>query len=256
MRMESSEIENKANAAFAGSRQANLRDMNFIINQETQPSQGEETQPSEDEEKGEDSRPKLWQWRRWSKKKKAILCILSILIILIILIAVLAPVLSVNHRKVLSERPPSSTKTAPIASPPLSTSAMTQTTVSPPPVATADGVHLVNSVHQFAPAGSELAYYKSAVDGTDATLQRQPDDTTVIAVNMDAQWEGQNRTGNSTVTNTKWWAFTNATATNAQVNATVGEAGNGERSFVCYKDNGRILYALNDIYFYSFYFCQ
>ena len=63
-------------------------------------------------------------------------------------------------------------------------------------------------------------------------------------------------TGNSTVTNTEWWAFVNVTAPTMQVNATVGQAGNGERSFICYKDNGRMLYALNAVYFHSIYFCQ
>ena len=87
------------------------------------------------------------------------------------------------------------TKTTPIPSPPLSTSALTQTAVSPAPIATADGVHLVNSIRNFQPAGSELAYYKSAADGTDTTNQHQPDDTVVITANINARWEGQNYTG-------------------------------------------------------------
>lgn len=71
---------------------------------------------------------------------------------------------------------------------------MTQTMVSPRPVATAEGVHLVNSLHDFI-EGSEFAYYKSAVDGTNPAHLRLPDNTTVMAANHYAQWEGQNNTG-------------------------------------------------------------
>lgn len=61
----------------------------------------------------------------------------------------------------------------------------------PPPSPTADVVHLVNYVNWTA-KGSGFAYYSSA--GRE-NYGAQPDDYAVSTVNVDAHWEGQNRTG-------------------------------------------------------------
>ena len=55
-------------------------------------------------------------------------------------------------------------------------------------------------------------------------------------------------------TNTTFWVFINST--NARVNAAVGEASNGYRSFVCYADDGRLLCKQNGTDFYTNYYCQ
>lgn len=54
--------------------------------------------------------------------------------------------------------------------------------------------------------------------------------------------------------NTTAWAVINST--DAPVNKADGEASNGYRSFVCYKDNGRILFKQNGSDFSTEYYCQ
>ena len=148
----------------------------------------------------------------------------------------------------------------------------TATGALPPPASpSADSVHLVNSL-KGTKRGSGYAYFADAEDGENGA---QPDGYAIATVGMYAQWENQNRTGKRTLyffdscsmsevltntvgfyadTNTTFWGSINST--NACVNAAVGEASNGYRSFVCYADDGRLLYKQNETDFYTIYYCQ
>jgi len=55
-------------------------------------------------------------------------------------------------------------------------------------------------------------------------------------------------------TNTTFWVFINTTS--APVNAAVGEASNGYRSFSAYQDDGRLLYRQEESEFFGIYYCQ
>ena len=145
-------------------------------------------------------------------------------------------------------------------------------TLPSPPSPTADGVHLVNSINANGTEGSGFAWYRSAVAGDEGA---QPNDYAVSAMNVYSEWEcRQNRTGelasNITLQNpisslkavvgffpdsdTSFWAYVNST--NASVNAAVGEASNGHRTFTVYKDDGRLLFTQNGSNFNSIYYCQ
>lgn len=154
----------------------------------------------------------------------------------------------------------------------VATSPASSATLPPPPSPTADGIHLMNALDGTAES-SGFAYYASAVHGNNGA---QPDDYANTTVNVYAEWENQNRTGKLTPqfisfsyfgrvsnaasvvlftrTNTFVWSFINST--NAPVNKAVGEASNGYRSFVCYKDNCRSLFKQNGSDFYTEYYCQ
>ena len=148
-----------------------------------------------------------------------------------------------------------------------STPVTSQSTLPLPPQATADGVHLVNSL-KTSVEGSGFAWYSSAVDGTNGS---QPDDYTTTTKDVYAQWENENRTGsflhvliaciaNAALigrfadTNTFFWVFINST--DAPVNAVAGLASNGYRDFIAYKGDGRLLYKHDGAEFYTVYYCQ
>ena len=154
--------------------------------------------------------------------------------------------------------PSSSTSTMPTAS---------TATLPPPPTPTADGVRLVNYLNGTV-EGSGFAYYASAINGNKGA---QPDDFATLAVGRYAQWEDSNRSSRSkccwqcarswrivagvfTTTNTPFWVVVNTTG--APVNAPVGEASNGFRSFTAYKDDGRHLFNENGSDFSSEFYCQ
>lgn len=60
--------------------------------------------------------------------------------------------------------------------------------------------------------------------------------------------------GTFTDTNTTFWVYINTT--DAPVNAAVGEASNEYRTFIAYKDDGRLLYRNNECEYFSCYYCQ
>ncbi|KAI9707808.1 MAG: hypothetical protein M1836_000770 [Candelina mexicana] len=136
----------------------------------------------------------------------------------------------------------------------MSTPASSTATLPPPPKPSADGVRLVNSLRRTTKATSSgFAYFNSAEDGDDGA---QPDDYAVATRNIYAQWENQNRTGYFADTNTTFWVFININSTTAPVNAVVGEASNGCRTFSAYKDDGRLLFKQNGSDFFGIYYCQ
>ncbi|KAI9712199.1 MAG: hypothetical protein M1812_006933 [Candelaria pacifica] len=199
----------------------------------------------------------------WSKHTKAI--ILTLVIFTTIAIpAITVPVYLKAHPSpdtapsVTSSKTSSASKTVftTSTSPSVSTTARassTATLLPPPPKPTADGVRLVNSLKGGTKAreGSGYAYFISAVNGNHGA---QPDDYAVATTNVYAHWENQNRTVLFGDTNTTFRV--NINSTGAPVNAAVGEASNGFRTFICYKDDGGVLFKQNGSVFFGAYYCQ
>ncbi|KAM0799160.1 hypothetical protein BDR22DRAFT_822766 [Usnea florida] len=151
-----------------------------------------------------------------------------------------------------SPAPPTSAATVASTTAPSSvaTSAASTAALPPPPRPTADGIHLVNALDGTAEY-SGFAWYASAIDGNNGS---QPNDYANITAGVYAEWENQNRTAFFPRSNILAWAFINST--NAPVNKADGEASNGYRSFVCYKDDGRLLFKQNGSDFSTEYYCQ